>query len=238
MEMWTPEEEAERLAKRFEGVNQAAFARKHRVPGGASMVSQHLKARRPMSLEAATAYANGFGVPLEDISPRHAAAVAAAKSTSANDPNAAPEIPAGALPVDPSSFRRIWVVGKGAGGLPKRIWTDGDHPVGMTDLYGEVLSADPLAFLAEVAEDSMIPVFNPKNYVLVEPSTAVDLEDKVLVRLADGTTLMKRLLARRDGYTFGSFNDPKLLHYSPEEVTWIYYIAFEVPRKKIKSRLQ
>ncbi|MNR35505.1 hypothetical protein D3C85_1533560 [compost metagenome] len=109
--------------------------------------------------------------------------------------------------------------------------------MGATDQYGEVLSEDPEAFLTEGAEDSMIPVFNPKYFVLVEPNTPVDLEDKVLVRLSDGTTLMKRLLARRDGYTFGSFNDPKLLHYSPDEVTWMYYIAFEVPRKKIKSRL-
>ena len=121
--------------------------------------------------------------------------------------------------------------------MPARIWTDGDYPVGATEEYGDVLSADPEAFLAEVIEDSMIPVFNPRNYALVEPNTPVDLEDRVLVRLADGKTLIKRLLSQRNGYTFGSYNDPKQLHFRPEEVSWIYYIAFEVPRKKIKSRV-
>lgn len=64
------EEEADRLAERFKGVNQAAFAREHEVPGGPSMLSQHLKKRRPLNLPAALAYAKGFGVPLEEISPR------------------------------------------------------------------------------------------------------------------------------------------------------------------------
>lgn len=156
---------------------------------------------------------------------------------SSNDESVKPPVPAGAIPVDPSRFKRIWVVGRGAGGMPARIWTDGDYPVGATEEYGDVLSADPQAFLAEVIEDSMIPVFNPRNFALVEPNTPVDLEDRVLVRLADGKTLIKRLLSQRNGYTFGSYNDPKQLHFTAEEVTWIYYIAFEVPRKKIKARV-
>lgn len=158
------------------------------------------------------------------------------EGVAANTPMAAPGLPEGAVPVDPSKFRRIWVVGKGAGGLPERVWTDGDYPVGVTEQYGEVLSADPQAFLTEVVEDSMIPVFNPRNFVLVEPNTVVDLEDRVLVRLKSGATLIKRLLSRSNGCTLGSYNDPKLLHFDSDEITWMYYIAFEVPRKKIKSR--
>lgn len=34
------------------------------------MLSQHIKGRRPLNLEAAVAYAKGFGVTLEEISPR------------------------------------------------------------------------------------------------------------------------------------------------------------------------
>lgn len=68
--IWTADQEAARLAKRFADVNQAKFASKNNVPGGASMVTQHIKGHRPISLEAAMAYARGFGVPLEDISPR------------------------------------------------------------------------------------------------------------------------------------------------------------------------
>jgi hypothetical protein len=75
MKWWTNEEEAERLARRFQGVNQAEFARKHGIKGGASMVSQHIHGRRPLSLEAATSYAKAFGCPLAEISPRLAAQV-------------------------------------------------------------------------------------------------------------------------------------------------------------------
>ena len=80
-EVWTTEQEAERLRSRFAGVNKAAFARDYKVPGGASMLSQHLSGHRPMSLAAATAYATGFGVPLSEISPRLAFEVAAASTT-------------------------------------------------------------------------------------------------------------------------------------------------------------
>lgn len=72
-EHWTPEQEAENLAKRFKGVNQAAFAREFDIPGGASMVSQHIKGRRPINMDSALAYMRGFGVTLADISPRLAA---------------------------------------------------------------------------------------------------------------------------------------------------------------------
>jgi hypothetical protein len=71
------EDEAARLAERFqptEGarVSQAQFAREFDVPGGASMVTQHIKGTRPISFEAAIAYARGFNVPLHQISQRAA----------------------------------------------------------------------------------------------------------------------------------------------------------------------
>lgn len=50
--------------------NKAAFAREHGIPGGASMVSQHLSGHRPVSFEAGIAYARAFGVPLNQISHR------------------------------------------------------------------------------------------------------------------------------------------------------------------------
>lgn len=68
--MWTEHEEAEHLRARFDGVNRSEFARHYRVPGGASMIYQHITGRRPISLEAAQAYARGFRCTLEEISPR------------------------------------------------------------------------------------------------------------------------------------------------------------------------
>ncbi|WP_259343415.1 S24 family peptidase, partial [Bordetella avium] len=86
MKIWSVEEEAENLRARFQGVNRAAFARENNIPGGQAMVYQHVTGRRPLNLEAATAYAAGFGCSLADISPRLAieAGKAAALSSEAS----------------------------------------------------------------------------------------------------------------------------------------------------------
>lgn len=140
-------------------------------------------------------------------------------------------------PVSPSSYRKVWVVGKGQGGLPERVWTDGDYPVGATEEFAEIATSDPHAFLIPVVGDSMVPRFQPGEYALVEPGTEPELEDDVLVRLKTGETLIKRLLSRRDGYRFGSWNDSAVLNFSREEVVWVYYVAHPVPARKIKNRM-
>lgn len=144
--------------------------------------------------------------------------------------------PPGALQTNGHTQRKVWVVGKGQGGMPERLWTDGDYPVGITDEYSDVSTSDPHAFLARVEGNSMYPKFESGNYVLVEPGTEPELEECVLVRLSTGETLIKKLLSRRNGYRLGSFSSPEVLEYAPEQVSWMYYIAHEVPRRKIKSR--
>ena len=146
-------------------------------------------------------------------------------------------LPDGARPYQTNKIRDVFVVGRGNGGfMPESIWTDGDYPVGATDACAEIATNDPHAFLVQVEGPSMIPRYNPSEYALVEPGTEPELEDDVLVRLASGHTMIKRLLSRRDGYRFGSYNDPEVLHFKADEVTWVYYIAHPVPRRKIKSR--
>lgn len=121
--------------------------------------------------------------------------------------------------------------------MPERIWTDGDIPVGAGNEYADLGSSDSGAFLSEVVGQSMYPKFENKNFALIEPNTSVDLEDCVLVRLDSGETLLKRLLSRRNGsITLGSFNDPGIIHIDDLDITWMYYAAHEVPRKKIKTR--
>lgn len=83
----------------------------------------------------------------------------------------------------------------------------------------------------------MVPRFNPGEFALVEPGTEPEIEDDVLVRLATGETMIKRLLSRRAGLRLGSYNDPQVLTYDLEDVTWVYYIAHPVPARKIKTRL-
>ncbi|EMR4172052.1 hypothetical protein R2537_007083 [Pseudomonas aeruginosa] len=92
MKIWTIEEEAAALRKRFEGVNRAAFAREHQVKGGQAMIYQHITGRRPISIEAAMSYAAGFKCSLEEISPRLAmeAQKAAALSSEPSAPTTAP----------------------------------------------------------------------------------------------------------------------------------------------------
>lgn len=148
-----------------------------------------------------------------------------------------PAVPADALPYNTTKVREVPVVGKGSGGaMPARIWTDGDYPVGKTGECADIATNDPHAFLVGVDGPSMIPRFNPGEFALVEPGTEPELEDDVLVRLASGETMIKRLLSRRGGWRFGSYNTPEVLHYTAEEVTWVYYVAHPVPRRKIKSR--
>jgi len=77
MNEWTIEQEAANLRRLLSTVkNKAEFAKRWNVPGGASMLSQHQSAHRPIGLDAAIAYAKGLGVPLDQISPRLAKKVA------------------------------------------------------------------------------------------------------------------------------------------------------------------
>ena len=66
----TVDQEAARLKSLFGDREQAAFAKEYGFPGGASMISQHLHARRPINLEHGLIYAQGLGVTLDKISPR------------------------------------------------------------------------------------------------------------------------------------------------------------------------
>jgi SOS-response transcriptional repressor LexA len=142
-------------------------------------------------------------------------------------------------PVRPGKYQFVPVVGQGAGGdLPERMWTDGDFPVGATDEYAEVVSTDPHAFIVRVVGNSMVPKFTPGDFALVEPGTDPDLEDDVLVRLENGQTMIKRLLSRRGGQVrLGSYNATEVLVYDKEQVTWMYYVAYPVPARKIKTRV-
>jgi hypothetical protein len=76
MEIWTTAEEATNLGKRFDGVNRKEFAKEHSIPGGDVMIYQHITGRRPMSPEAAVAYARAFHCAIEEISPRTARRIA------------------------------------------------------------------------------------------------------------------------------------------------------------------
>lgn len=64
----TTYEEARRLAERFRAIqNRAQFGRD--IGLSQAMIYQHINGVRPISIDAARKYANGFGCAIEDISP-------------------------------------------------------------------------------------------------------------------------------------------------------------------------
>lgn len=147
-----------------------------------------------------------------------------------------------AMPPPPSgppmrASRAVPVIGRTQGGLPERIWDDGGHPVGASDEYAEAATPDPHAFACRVVGDSMIPKYMPGSYALVEPSVAPEIEDDVLVRLATGETMLKRLVGRRGGIRLGSYNSPEVLSYREDEVAWLYYVPHPIPARKIRQRI-
>jgi phage repressor protein C with HTH and peptisase S24 domain len=123
------------------------------------------------------------------------------------------------------------------GGLPERIFTDEGRLTDGFDEYAEVFSGDPNAFVVRVEGNSMYPKFTQGDYALVEPNTDPELEDDVIVRLVSGEVMLKRLMSRRGGVKLASYNDPQTFDYKPEQIAWMYYVAYPIPARKIKSRV-
>lgn len=90
------ESDGERLRERFKNVpNMRQFLREHAIPVSPSMLSQNLSDHRPITMEAAIAYAKAFNCTVAEISPRVAAALAAAQGAMLGDlPLAKPSLEA------------------------------------------------------------------------------------------------------------------------------------------------
>lgn len=176
--MWSMEVEAERLRRRFESIsNKAKFARQYKVPGGASMLSQHLSGHRPMNLAAATAYATGFGVPLEKISPRLASQVHAAKEAA----------PQGNTSTGPSILGLVPLISSVQAGQ----WTEINDSFATGDAK-QWLSCPtrhgPNTFCLKVEGQSMSnpnskPSYEEGDIIFVDPDRSPTPGDRVVVRL-------------------------------------------------------
>lgn len=201
--IWTTEEEAERLRQRFAGVPKAKFARDHSVPGGASMLSQHLSGHRPLNLAAGTAYAAGFGVSLEEISPRLAQEVAAASTLSGSSvtvtalsPTPQPGSPAIHIPL---------LANAGSMGPGTDIEHD-DVIIGALALSPDWLdkrirptSFEALRFIHAYG-DSMFPTFEDGDILLVDTGRRdPSMADGVYVIGTHKRIFIKRVSERFDG---------------------------------------
>lgn len=133
--------------------------------------------------------------------------------------------------------QRVWRVGaRGQDSLPENLWNEQNRLKSAPPLeFAELATSDPRAFICAVGDASMVPRFLPGEYFLVEPNTEPDIEDDVFVRLKDGQVFLKRLLSRRGGYRFGSYNSSDTQFHPTEDVSWAYYVAHAVPRRRIKQ---
>lgn len=129
------------------------------------------------------------------------------------------------------------VYGKGMGGLPDRLFTDEGRLENGHDEIGEVYSGDTKAFIVRVEGNSMIPKYHHGGYALVEPNTEPELEDDVLIKLTTGQVMLKKLVSRRGGVVLASYSDPVIHTFTPDQIVWMYYVAYPVPTRKIKHRV-
>ncbi|MGF6212368.1 S24 family peptidase [Comamonas sp. 4034] len=203
LKIWTVEEEAEHLRQRFAGVKKAAFARDFKVPGGASMLSQHLSGHRPMNLAAATAYANGFDVKLEEISPRLAIEVKAASTATSGAVSITSLAP---IPEPGAPGVQIPLLANAASMGPGADVEHDDVLIGAITVSPEWLDKrirptafDALRFIHAYG-DSMSPTFEDGDILLVDtgrrdPSVA----DGVYVLATSKRLFIKRVTERFDG---------------------------------------
>jgi phage repressor protein C with HTH and peptisase S24 domain len=131
----------------------------------------------------------------------------------------------------------IPVVGKSMCGLPDRMFTDEGRPINGHDEYAEVYSSDPGAFVTRVDGNSMYPKYVQGGYALVEPNTVPEIEDDVILKTVKGEVMIKRLISKRSGIHLASYNETITYTFQPDELVWMYYVAYPVPAKKIRGRL-
>lgn len=193
-DIWTPEQEAANLAGLFEGIkNKAAFAREFKIPGGASMLSQHCSGNRPIGLEAAIAYAAGFGIGIEKISPKLAQQLALA-SASLNNVSDGPKI-RGQVPLI------SWIK---AG-----EWCSANepHPPGVAERWLDCpVNHSSSTFALRVRGDSMTaPHGNSRTYpegcvIFVDPEKRTpDNGDRVVACLAGSDEVTFKVYKNEDG---------------------------------------
>ena len=194
----TPEQEGARLKELLGSRNKAQFAKEARLPGGASMLSQHLSGHRPISLSAATAYAIGLGVRVEDFSPRLAKAIADANQTntvSSICPSPAPGTPSVHVPL---------LANAGSMGQGMEIQHD-DVLVGHIALSEQWVTRrlqptnlNALRFIHAYG-DSMSPTFEDGDILLVDTGIKdPKVIDGVYVMAANDRLYIKRVRQRMD----------------------------------------
>ena len=168
-DMTQAQQEGANLAAKFKklkdeaGITKAEFARRYKVPGGPSMISQHISGHRPIGLEHANAYMLGFGCTIEDISP----SLASRLPSSRLPPAGVTHEPSNVTPA-PIGTRLVPLISYVQAGY----WTEATDPATVGDGFEYLLTDLELsgsAFALQIEGESMLPQFRPGDRVIVDP---------------------------------------------------------------------
>lgn len=196
--------EAQQLRLRFEnlkrekGITKAAFARMNKVPGGASMISQNISGNRPISLEAASAYASGFGCNLADISPSLAAKLPR-KIATQTPPGSATTI-ADAIDIvnnpEYPGIRRVALKAQAGicGYAVEYLNNDGPPIVFRRDWYTSHHYKPEKMLAMRVAGDSMVPSLFADDLIIINTDQLEPKDGIAFVVSYEGEIVIKRLV--------------------------------------------
>jgi hypothetical protein len=214
---------------------QAEFGEKYGI-GNQSAVGQFLNARIPLNMKAASGFARGLKCSISDFSPRIANKNELLRSSFDEIEQ---QLRAGSLRVDegesyPKPARLLYLISPDKDGkLPDGTWLDYRMLRAHVTSAAFVATDDDDAFLFEVAGISMVPRYNPGEIILVEPNTRPRTEDDVLIRLQTGEVMLRRLASTHSGIQLSSYNDPAVLGFASDAVSWMYHVAHRVPRSHL-----
>ena len=105
--------------------------------------------------------------------------------------------------------------------------TELEYPVGEGDGFIAYPTSDPNAYALRVKGDSMRPRIKPGEFVLIEPNTAPQPGEEVLVRTRDGRVMVKVLDFQRNGVVqLSSVNEEhRPMTIEATEIERLHYVA-------------
>lgn len=207
------EKEAAALETRFKTVkNRTRFAKENGIAGGGSMIYQHIKALKPISLDAALGYAKGFNVPLSEISEYMAELLA--KSTAqlksipvmaVDDQNGNP---------DAVQIRKVRLkLRAGICGYETSQETEESHPIFFREDWMAEKGYKPENLIAiKVTGDSMEPGLYEGDVVVINTADTTPVDGKVFAVNYEGEAIVKRLIRDSGKWWLSSDNQDQRKH--------------------------
>lgn len=199
--------------KREPKISQAEFGEKFEI-GSQGMVWQYLAGRRPLNIKAATAFARGLGVNVEEISPSIAAEIAAAASHT-RALIAAQDVPGARLVTDDDDMAPVMVAIRmvpehlraGITGFEAdNSFEDGGH-LHVPRQWLEEHDLTPSALLAiKIKGNSMVPMMYEGDIAVVNIKDKNRVNGGVFALNFNGEAVVKRLKYERREWYLASEN--------------------------------